>query len=515
MSAGEKITDKPNVLFIAVDDLNEWIGCLGVNPDVKTPNMDRLAKQGMLFTNACCASPVCNPSRTAVLTGARPSTTGCYMLNDNLEHSPARERVMPFPLYFRHQGYRTLTAGKVDHGGGLPIETSTRVTFNESMWDENGGFFNGQQFDLHSRHAECMTHAPGIHSFASHWGPLDDDQVETLSDLKTAKWAREQLARDYEDPFLLAIGFFRPHVPLIAPQRFFDMYDKEKLWLPPTGPDDMEGMPGAARQMCLAGWQDYGLGCHRQVLEHGMWRDIVQAYLASVSFMDHCLGLVLDALEASKYADNTIVMLWSDNGWGLGEHFHWKKWSVLDAGSRVPLIIKAPGVTTGNQVCDQGVDLVDLYPTLIDLCGLPDPGHLEGESLRGVLSGEVTQRERPALTSFGPNNHSLRTSRWRYTRYCDGSEELYDYEHDQWEHENLADRPEYRDVKASLAKWLPTECAPALASSPPPGGPLELAPGQDVWFRSIENGFAGQRIRISAKVKAEGEIGRASCRERV
>jgi arylsulfatase A-like enzyme len=212
MSTGRKDADKPNVLFIAIDDLNEWIGCLGVNPDVKTPNMDRLARQGMLFTNACCASPVCNPSRTAILTGARPSTTGCYMLNDKLEDSPVRERVMPFPLHFRHEGYQTMTVGKVDHGSC--IERATQAAFGESMWDEIGEF-GGQQFDLRSRHAQCMTEAPSVYRFASHWGPLDDDQAETLSDLQTARWASEQLARDFDRPFVLAAGFFqigRAHV---------------------------------------------------------------------------------------------------------------------------------------------------------------------------------------------------------------------------------------------------------------------------------------------------------------
>jgi iduronate 2-sulfatase len=496
--------DRPNILFIALDDLNEWIGCLGVNPDLKTPNLDRLAAEGVLFTNACCPAPVCNPSRTAFLTGLRPTTTGCYLLNDNLEASPERDRGVPFPLYLRRQGYRSLCVGKVDHGGE-PIEKATRATFGESMWDEFGGTFGGQQFGLHSRHTQCLTDAPGFYSFAQHWGPLDDDQAEALSDVHVANWACEQLKRDFDSPFLLAAGFYRPHVPHTAPRRFFDMYDKSKLWLPPTGPDDMGNMPSAARQVALSGYQDTGGGTHKRITDRGVRRDITQAYLACVSFMDDCVGRVLKALTASQYADNTIVVLCSDNGWGLGEHFHWKKWSLFDNGSRVPLIIKAPGMGKPGTLCEQGVDLTDIYPTLIDLCGLPDPGHLEGESLRPLLTEPRAERERPGLTSFGPANHSLRTARWRYTRYCDRTEELYDYAADPWEHRNLADDPDFADIKGRLARWLPEAPAPAIASSPAPNTPFDLQPGQAVWFRGVEDGFAGQRLRISATLQAEGD----------
>lgn len=499
-------TERPNILFISMDDMNEWFGYLGVNPDVKTPNVDRLAAEGMAFPNAVCASPVCNPSRTAFLTGMRPATSGCYMLNDQLEKSPRRETGIPFPLYFRRNGYLTLTAGKVDHGG-QPIERSTKNTFGESMWEEDGGWWDGQQFGLHSPYRDCPTDRPGFYQFAFHWGPLDDEIEETLSDVKTAKWAEEQFQRDFDRPFLMAAGFFRPHLPLIAPKRYFDMYNPDELWLPPTGSDDMEGMPPAARQVALAGYQDSALGTHRTLLETNKRREITQAYLACASFVDDCIGRVLQALENSKYADNTIVVLASDNGWGLGEHFHWKKWSVFDNGSNIPFIIKAPGMDGMGNACEAGVDLTDIYPTLVDLCGLPDPGHLEGESLRDLLSAKAADRERPGLTSFGPHNHSLRTSRYRYTRYADGSEELYDYTDDPWEHRNLADDPKMAEVKASLVKWLPDNPAPALASSPKPGGLIEMEPGETVWFRSYEDGFAGKRVTVRAKINLQGDEG--------
>ena len=489
---------RPNVLFVAIDDLNSWIGCLGTNPDVKTPNIDRLAAEGMLFTNAVCPSPICNPSRTSILTGLRPSTSGCYLLNDLLATSPEKARTMPLPLYFRRNGYTTMSGGKVDHGD--TVEHATKGTWGESMWDELAGQFGGQQFEIRSRHARTLTDVGSFWSIAQHWGPLDDKQAADLADGRVVEWASDRLVREYDEPFFLAAGFFRPHTPLIAPKRFFDMHPKESLTLPPTGPCDMNGMPAMARQIALAGWQDLEGGSHRQIVEHDLWRDVVQAYLACVSFADYNVGRVLDALSTSPHADNTVVVLWSDNGWALGEHFHWRKMSLWDSGARVPFIVKAPGVTRPGSRCDDGVSLVDIYPTLVELCDLPRVDALEGESLVGLLSGRETDRELPGLTSFGPHNHSLRTSRWRYTIYADGTEELYDYRRDPNEHENLASRDEYGEVKRSLTRWFPEINALALTSSPPPGEPLELVDGQQVWFRGSQPGFDDRRLEITARV---------------
>ncbi len=494
---------RPNVLFIAIDDMTGWLGCMDTNPDVRTPNMDRLAEQGTVFTNAVCTSPVCNPSRTAILTGLSPAETGCYLLIDHLAASPVRDEALPIPLHFRRNGYRTMVGGKVDHGNS--VERAVQDVRGESMWDENAGVFNGQQFDMHSRHAPDLTHVDGYYKFAFHWGPLDDDQSETLSDRLVADWAVERLRQDYDEPFLVAAGFFRPHVPLIAPQRFFDMYDREALTLPPTGPYDMDGMPPAARQIALAGYQDSKQGMHYQITEHGYWRDVLHAYLACISFTDHCVGRVLDALDESPYADNTIVVLWGDNGWSLGDHFHWKKWSLWDSGARVPFIMRAPGMNPPEHRCDEGVGLIDIYPTLLELCDLPEVAGLSGVSLGGLLSGEQAKREQPARTFLGPNNQSLRTRRWRYTRYCDGSEELYDYENDVQEHVNLAEDPDYVEVKESLAGWLAEDPAPAISSSPPPGATLRPEPGESVWFRGLEDGFAGRPITVRAKVHVEAD----------
>jgi arylsulfatase A-like enzyme len=495
--------DRPNVLLIVLDDLKAWLGCLGTNPDVRTPHMDRLASQGTLFSSAVCPSPVCEPSRTALLTGMRPTTTGCYVLRENLAHSPARHRGKPFPLHFRESGYHTMMVGKVDHAG-QPVGVSALQAFNTYMWCEPGTGCGGQQMKLFSRHRQCDTGVKGIYSWAWHWGPLDEDQAGTLADTQVARWAGQQLQRDFDKPFLLAAGFHRPHVPLIAPQRFFDLYDMDKISLPENGPADMEGMPHFARQVALTGYQDNGGGQHKSIVEAGKEREILQAYLACISYADHCVGQVLSALESSKYADNTIVVLLSDNGYGLGEHFHWKKWSLFESGSRVPLIVKAPNMPAG-QVCKAGVDFCDIYPTLVDLCGLEKPDHLDGESLRDLLSGERADRDRPGITSFGPGNHSLRTSRYRYSRYADGSEELYDVQEDPMEWTNLAESPEHAQVRDSLSGYFPTEVADSVACVPPAGGPFRLNKHDQIWFRCVEKGFDHTRIRIRARLKASGD----------
>jgi iduronate 2-sulfatase len=492
---------RPNVLFIAIDDLNSWIGCMGTNPDVKTPNIDRLASQGMLFANAVCPSPVCTPSRTSILTGLRPSTTGCYQVVDKLAGSPANGRAIPLPLLFRRGGYQTMSGGKVDHTNS--VEAATKERLGESMWDELGGQMGGQHFDMYSRHVDaCLREAGGTIAFATHWGPLDDDQVAELSDLKIADWAVERLQRSYDEPFFLAAGFHKPHTPLIAPRECFDLYDPNRLHLPPNGPYDFDGMPSAAQQVALTGFQELARGNHYQVVDHGFEREIVQAYLACISFTDANVGKVLRALEASEHAENTIVVLWSDNGWSLGEHFHWKKWTLWDQGSRVPFIVKAPGVTTAGSRCEEGVTLTDIYPTLLELCGLPAQPECEAESLVGLLSGEQTSRERPGLTIFGPGNYSLRTSRWRYTVYDDGSEELYDYDVDPDEHTNLADRPEDAALKTELASWLPESSVPGVDSSPPLDGRIEVEPGDRVNFQAVHDGFANRSITVEARVES-------------
>jgi arylsulfatase A-like enzyme len=492
---------------MALDDMNTMLGCYG-HPDARTPHIDRLAQQGMVFTNACCQAPICNPSRTSLLTGLRPSTTGCYCLSDNLVDSPQNGKTLPLPLYFRKNGYKTMAAGKIDHGGAEgPVEAATREAFGESMWDEFGGAFGGQQYGLRSRHASCLTETDSIVNWSMHWGPLDEDQAETLSDTHVAQWVCERIGQDHDKPFFIGAGFHRPHLPLVAPKRFFDLHDKAKLSLPPTGPEDMAGMPELARQIALAQSHDLAQGTHYQVITHDCRRDFLQAYHACASYADDCIGQVLDALERSPHANNTIVVLWGDNGWSLGEHFHWQKWSLWDSGARVPFIIRLPESPLPGTVCAEGVGLIDIYPTLVELCGLPPVAELEGLSLSKLLCGEETTRAQPTLTTYSPGNHSLRSARHRYTRYADGTQELYDYAGDPHEHHNAADDPAYAQVKEAFRQYLPATEHPALRSSPVPGKTIELAVGQSVQFHGMQPGFAGRRVTVRAGVRRESDIG--------
>jgi len=489
---------KPNVLFIAIDDLNDWVGCLAGHPDVKTPHMDRLARRGVLFANAHCPAPVCNPCRTALLSGVLPSTSGCYQNADWWSESPALRGAVPLPMHFKNRGYRTMTVGKIFHNGPRSVG---KETWN-AMWDENGGGGSAH----FSRDEDFFPGLANIHRFAIFWGPRDFE----FSDTQTAAWAAERLEKDYNEPFLLTVGFHRPHVPLTAPPQYFEMYDRRRIALPPVREGDLDDMPWMARQSAIAGFQDMEGGYHFQMTRLDYWRDAVQAYLACVSFVDDCVGQVLDALDSSPHAHDTIVVLWSDHGWGLGEHYHWQKWGLWDVTTRVPLIISAPGVTAPGGRCDAPAGLVDLYPTLVDLCGLTDLEQLEGESLRPLLEDPNADRTRPALTTMGPNNHTLRTERWRYTRYADGSQELYDHQSDPHEWHNLAEKPEHAEIIRQLRKWLPTRNANAVKSTPS-GDTIHLERGQPVPFHAVQPNVAGRSITVRAEIQPESPNGVIVC----
>jgi arylsulfatase A-like enzyme len=277
-----------------------------------------------------------------------------------------------------------------------------------------------------------------------------------MSDWKVVDWTIEQLDRAQPDPFFLACGIFRPHLPWYVPQDYFDRYPLESVTLPTVRTDDLRDVPALARRMA------HPTGDHANVLEHGQWRRAVQGYLASVSFADDCVGRLIDSLDASAHADNTVVMLWSDHGWHLGEKLHWRKFALWEEATRNVLMCVAPGVTQPGGRCDAPVNLLDIYPTLTEVCGTPTPDILEGDSLVPLLRDPSAAWDRPTLTTYGRNNHSVRSRRWRYTRYSDGSEELYDHDADPMEWDNLAESPALASVKDAHARWLPTTNAEAF-----------------------------------------------------
>ena len=435
--------EKPNVLFIAVDDLNDWISCMGGHPQCKTPNIDRLAARGMLFTNAHCAAPACNPSRASLLTGIRPSTSGVYV--NPQPWRKALPNAVTLPQHFTANGYWVGGSGKMFHGAFADPQ-SWQVYYPSLKKQTPPGF---------SPKAKPLNGMPNTAHFD--WGPIKATD-EQMSDAKVAGWVCEQLKQDFDKPFFLACGMFRPHLPWYAPEKYFDQHPLDDIVLPDHLGSDLDDIPPAGKKMAKPD------GDHRRVQKAKQWKHAVRGYLASIAFMDAQIGRVLDALDESKHADNTIIVFWTDHGWHLGEKQHWRKFALWEEATRTPLMFVVPknlatklptGVQRASR-CSQPVGLIDIYPTLIDLCGLSQNERLEGESLLSQLQDPTAKRDRPALTTHGRNNHALRTERFRYIRYENGDEELYDHQADPMEYTNLAADLQYAKVKNDLAKWFPT-----------------------------------------------------------
>ena len=406
---------RPNVLLISVDDLNDWIGCLGGHPQAKTPNIDALARRGVLFTNAHCQSPVCNPSRASMMTSLYPETTGVYFLNPDLDKSPATKGVTLLPKRFEQEGYHFTAAGKLMHH-----------TQNQKYLPNYGGGFGG----MGPIPKEKLTSFPG-HPLWD-WGPYPAKDEQT-PDHKIASWGIEQLNRKHDKPLFLGTGFYRPHVPHFAPQKWMDLFPIDEVQLPVTAADDLKDLSPYAINLTRL---KHVAPTHAWVVENDEWKPLVQTYLACVAFVDHQIGRVLDALDESAYADNTIIVLYSDHGFELGEKERWAKRSLWENSTRVPMIIVAPGVK-GGQVCHKPVELIDLYPTLLDLTGAAaDPKH-EGQSLVPLLKNPEADWQHFARTSFGPKNVAIKSERYRYIHYFDGSEEFYDHASDPHELKNL------------------------------------------------------------------------------
>jgi len=430
---------KPNVLFIAVDDLNDWIGCLGGYPGMKTPNFDRLAARGVLFTNSHCNAPLCNPSRASLMTGLRPSTSGVYANSQPFRRSSVAKDAVTLGQYFRQNGYRVIGGGKIYHGS-FPDPPS---------WDE---YFPSQTKNKPDD-PEGKSTAGAAKQAHFDWGPLDVPD-SAMGDGKVTAWAAEELRRKQSKPLFLACGIFRPHLPWFVPRQYYDMHPLDKIVLPKVYADDLDDIPPIGRKFALSS------GDHARVTKAGKWLEGVQAYLASISFADAMLGKVLDALDQGPNKDNTIIVLWSDHGWHLGEKLHWRKFTLWEEATRNVFMISVPGVTKPGSKCARGVSLIDIYPTLVDLCGLPPRKELEGISIRPLLKDPSAKWDRPVMTTYRRGNHAVRDERWRYIRYNDGTEELYDRSADELEWRNLAGKPEFRAVKERLAKWLPKTNAP-------------------------------------------------------
>lgn len=442
---------RPNVLFIAIDDQNDWVGAFGGHPLAKTPHLDALAERGTAFLNAHCQAPLCNPSRTSLMLGLRSTTTGVYGLAPWFRTLDAWKDRVTLPQHFKANGYKTLTVGKIYHGGvGGP-----RLREKEfDVWGDAGGI------GAKPPHKLIPPTPMGNHPLMD-WGVFPHKD-EDKGDYQVASWAIEQIETlPKDEPFFLAAGFFLPHVPCYATQQWFDLYPDDDSVLPIIKADDRDDTP---RFSWYLHWElpEPRLAW---VQKNNQWRNLVRSYLACTSFVDAQVGRILAALEKQGLADNTIVVVWGDHGWHLGEKAKTGKNTLWDRGTKVPLIFAGPGVSPHGR-CTWPAELLDIYPTLIDLCGLTPRDDLEGISLLPQLRDATAKRERPAITSHNQGNHGIRTERWRYIRYADGSEELYDMVADPREWTNLAGEAKYDSVKADLRRWIPkTDVPPAPGSA--------------------------------------------------
>lgn len=421
----------PNVLFIASDDLNAWVTHLGRNPQTRTPNIDRLAAKGVTFTHAYTPVPACEPTRLAIMGGRRPWTTGCYYNGDRWKNFQKPGEGLT--AQFLKAGYHVAGAGKIYHG-------------DQSLPEEWSEYMSHQGL---SATGEGVTKDEGFHQ------PLRHDLKDSdLDDWHTVNWCIEHLRKASDKPLFLACGLHKPHLPFAVPRKYYEMFPRDSIQLPPYLENDLDDIPAAGRKMAKAE------NDHAKFLQSGRWKDAVQSYLATIAYVDMNIGRLLDAFEQSPYRDNTIIVFWGDHGWSLGEKQHWRKFALWEEPTRAPLIWVAPGVTRPGGVSTRTVDFMSIYPTLCELAGLPRPGHVEGPSIVSLLRDPKSPWDQPALSTHGFKNHTVRTEDWRLIRYADGSEEFYDERKDPYEWTNLATRPEFAAVKAKLAALLPTRDAP-------------------------------------------------------
>lgn len=444
---------KPNVLFISMDDLNDWIGCLGGHPQTITPNLDRLAASGTLFTNAHCPAPACNPSRSAIFSGRSPHKTGIYSNRQNMRD------VIPdatlIPKHFSNQGYHAIGSGKMLH-----------YIIDAQSWDD---YFPKKESEwalpetLYPDPRPLSLPVGGPWQYIeTDWGPLDATDEEFGGDYSVTEYVNDYLSKDHEKPFFLACGIYRPHEPWFVPAKYFEKFPLESIQLPPGyKKDDLDDLSQAGQKM---GRNRY----FAHIQSEGQWKQGVQSYLASIHFADAMLGRVLDALESSPHASNTIVVLWSDHGWHLGEKEHWQKFTAWRACTRIPLMVKVPagisealpsGTIAGTK-SDQPVNLLGLYPTLTQLCGLPAMPGCDGVSIVPQLKDPSKSTDPTVTFLHDAGIVGVSGKDWRYIHYKDGSEELYHIAKDPYEWNNLIKNEEGAEALAHLKKFVPTKFAP-------------------------------------------------------
>jgi len=448
---------KPNILFIGIDDLNDWVGCLGGHPQARTPNLDRLAASGVLFSNAHCAAPSCNPSRAAIFTGISPHRSGLY------RNGQSMRQILPdtelLPKTFSRAGYRSMGSGKMLH-----------YFIDQRSWDE---YFPPKETEnpfprtLYPEKRPVNLPRGGPWQYVeTDWGALDATDQEFGGDYLVSEWVGKELLKEHDKPFFLACGIYRPHEPWFVPKKYFDAFPIEKIQLPPGyREDDLNDLPDEGKR----------IGPNRyfaHIRKNKQWKNAVQGYLASIYFADTMLGRVLDNLEKGPNSENTIIVLWSDHGWHLGEKQHWQKFTGWRACTRVPLIMRVPkGVAslpngTVPGTCEQPVSLLSLAPTLLELAGIEPVKTHDGPSLVPLLSNPNCNWPHVATTHLdSPGNFGISTKNWRYIKYANGGEELYDIKDDPYEWRNLANADLHQSTLKRLRSRAPTKFAKLVKPS--------------------------------------------------
>jgi arylsulfatase A-like enzyme len=499
---------KPNVLFIAIDDLNDYISPLDNHPGVKTPHFERLAKRSVTFANAHCAAPACHPSRVAVMTGVHPSRSGIYrnMFGAHgprwRHESPLLEKAVVLSQHFRDHGYRAVGGGKIFH----TLQWTPGDSQNDpAAWDA----YRGDPLDPISADWPRPKLIPDAEAGLGPGRPLGGASQlfgakalelpdEQTGDHLVVDWAIEQMKEQQEKPLFLAVGLFRPHIPWEVPQKWFDQHPIDEVRLPEYRPDDLADAHNHGRR----GW-------HKWVTDNRQWKNLMQGYLASISYVDHQLGRLLDALDASPHRDNTILVLWADHGFHIGEKENWEKFALWDQTTRVPLFIHAPGLSRDGDRTRQPATLTDLYPTLCELAGLPVPAQCDGVSLVPQLKDPEAPRKTLSLTSFqfwgeSSPSHAVSDPRYRYIRYANGFEELYDMEKDPNEFTNLAANPEQAERKARLAEGLPKQAAKIRAV--PTDSPFHRKRQPDAKAQDISNKPLHIKLTATPDTQAPGGV---------
>lgn len=477
--------ERPNVIFFAVDDMNDWIGPMGYK-GAKTPNLDRLAKMGVTFQNAHSPATYCAPSRSAIFTGRYATTTGCYKTQVYFHEHP---QLTALQMNFDKAGYKTFGGGKLFHH---------REGFVDLRgWDE---FFvrndeqkkKGWPADSWTPDTPLPPKIPAspynkgkkvTGGLFLEWAAIPNEIEGQMADTQRVDWACSVIEKKHDAPFFVGVGIYAPHFPNYVPQKYFDMYKRSEIELPPYKTDDLDDLPPAIRKKTI----NRKAAHHDKLAKMGLIEDALLGYLASISYADAMLGKVLDSLENSPNKDNTVIVFWSDHGYHHGEKGNWGKHTLWERTSNVPFLWAGPGIAK-NKSIDTTVSLIDMYPSFNELCGLPNVDGLEGVSLAKVLAKPETAKDRNILLpNVEPNSYAVINQNYRYIHYADNTEELYDLQKDPNEWNNHAGNPEYSSIKEKLKNWAPKN---------------QVMPGADKGDRNLKLVLDGEKfhwVNVTAK----------------